>query len=564
MAENKITKKMLGDRLIELGLITKEQLWEAMRVQSKTGEILGKVLIKLGMVSDEVINEILGIPVVSVSTDIDVELIKYVPEQLIRKYKVIPVRRHGNKITVAMSDPSNIVAIDDLRLILGYEIEPIKAGEGEIEELIQKYFGFPKIDKAFEEFDMQVGPADEGETLTLEEESVVDEAPIVRLVNSILVQSIAMGASDIHIEPQEAGVKVRFRVDGMLREIMELPKKVRGAMISRIKIMADMDIAEKRIPQDGRIQVKTTGKEIDMRISSLPTMYGEKIVLRLLDKSGMKGFKIEQLGFNPTNFKRFNNMLKNSYGIILITGPTGSGKTTTLYAGLNELNTIEKNIITVEDPVEYVLSGINQTMVNVKAGMTFAAGLRSILRQDPDIIMVGEIRDGETAEIAVKAAITGHLVLSTLHTNDAASSISRLVDMGIEPFLAASSILGVVAQRLLRRICPDCREPYLLPLGESPEREFMGLGPQDPATLYQGRGCDKCSGTGYRGRLPIHELLNVTSGLRAIINRNESSDILKRHAVEEGMMTLKSDGLYKAALGHTTIQEVMRVAYTGD
>jgi len=564
MAENKTTKKMLGDRLIELGLITIEQLWEAMRVQSKTGEVLGKVLIKLGMVSDEVINEILGIPVVSVSTDIDVELIKYVPEQLIRKYRVIPVRRQDNKITVAMSDPSNIVAIDDLRLILGCEIEPIKAGEGEIEELIQKHFGFPKIDKAFEEFDMQVGPADEAETLTLEEESVVDEAPIVRLVNSILVQSIAMGASDIHIEPQEAGVKVRFRVDGMLREVMELPKKVRGAMISRIKIMADMDIAEKRIPQDGRIQVKTTGKEIDMRISSLPTMYGEKIVMRLLDKSGMKGFKIEQLGFNPTNFKRFNNMLKNSYGIILITGPTGSGKTTTLYAGLNELNTIEKNIITVEDPVEYVLSGINQTMVNVKAGMTFAAGLRSILRQDPDIIMVGEIRDGETAEIAVKAAITGHLVLSTLHTNDAASSISRLVDMGIEPFLAASSILGVVAQRLLRRICPDCREPYLLPLGESPEREFMGLGPQDPVTLYQGRGCDKCSGTGYRGRLPIHELLIVTSGLRAIINRNESSDILKRHAVEEGMMTLKSDGLYKAALGHTSIQEVMRVAYTGD
>ncbi|KJS02606.1 MAG: type II secretion system protein E [Peptococcaceae bacterium BRH_c4a] len=564
MAENKNSKKMLGERLIELGHITKEQLWEAMRVQSKTGEILGKVLIKLGMVSDEVINEILGIPVVSVSTDIDVELIKYVPEQLIRKYRVIPVRRHGNKITVAMSDPSNIVAIDDLRLILGCEIEPIMAGEGEIEDLIQKYFGFPKIDKAFEEFDMQVGPADEAEALTLEEESVVDEAPIVRLVNSILVQSIAMGASDIHIEPQEAGVKVRFRVDGMLREIMELPKKVRGAMISRIKIMADMDIAEKRIPQDGRIQVKTTGKEIDMRISSLPTMYGEKIVMRLLDKSGMKGFKVEQLGFNPTNFKRFNNMLKNSYGIILITGPTGSGKTTTLYAGLNELNTIEKNIITVEDPVEYVLSGINQTMVNVKAGMTFAAGLRSILRQDPDIIMVGEIRDGETAEIAVKAAITGHLVLSTLHTNDAASSISRLVDMGIEPFLAASSILGVVAQRLLRRVCPDCREPYLLPLGKTPEREFMGMGPQDQVTLYRGKGCDKCSGTGYRGRLPIHELLIVTSGLRATINRNESSDILKRHAVEEGMMTLKSDGLYKASQGHTTIQEVMRVAYTGD
>lgn len=564
MTEVKASKKLLGDQLIERGLISKEQLWEAMRVQSKTGETLAKVLVKLGMVDDEVITDILGLPIVAISSTIDPELIKFIPEQLIKRHRVVPIKRQGNKLTVAMTDPSNILAIDDLRLIMGCEIEPIAASEKEIEDIIQKHFGLPEIDKAFEEFDIQAGPADEQESVSLEEESVVDEAPIVRLVNSIFMQSIHMGASDIHIEPQENGIKVRFRVDGMLREIMELPKKIRNAMISRIKIMADMDIAEKRIPQDGRIQVKSSRKEIDMRCSTLPTIYGEKVVLRLLDKSAMKGYKIEQLGFHPENQNKFINMLKNSYGIILITGPTGSGKTTTLYAALNELNTIEKNIITVEDPVEYILAGINQTQVNVKAGMTFAAGLRSILRQDPDIIMVGEIRDGETAEIAVRAATTGHLVLSTLHTNDAAGSITRLVDMDIEPFLVASSVLGVMAQRLLRKICPDCKAACQLPTGPSQEREFMGLGPDEPVTVYRGKGCDACGGTGYRGRLAIHELLNVTPALRPLINQRVSADELKAKAVSQGMITLKEDGLYKARQGLTTVEEVMRVAYSGD
>lgn len=556
----KTPKKLLGEQLVGRGIITKEQLWEALRVQSRTGELLGNILLKLGMASEEVIREILGVQQNKLD-NLDPDLLKTVPQQMVRRYKVLPLKMEGNSLTVAMADPMNVLAIDDLRLLTGCEIEPVQAGLRDIEAAIQKHFGIPGVDKIFEEFDLLAG-RQESEAVKIEEE-VVDEAPIARLVNSIFLQAIGQNASDIHIEPQEHQVRVRYRIDGMLREVMTLPKKICSAVISRVKIIANMDIAEKRIPQDGRIQIKFGIREIDVRVSSLPAIYGEKIVTRLLDKGSMRSYKIERIGFEPFNLKRFINALKSSYGMILITGPTGSGKTTTLYASLNEISTVEKNVVTVEDPVEYILEGINQTQVNTKAGMTFAVGLRAILRQDPDIIMVGEIRDGETAEIAVKAATTGHLVLSTLHTNDAAGALTRLVDMGIEPFLVASSVMAVVSQRLTRLICPKCRRAYEL-AADAPERTFIGVGTDEPVTLYKGAGCENCGNIGYRGRLAIQEVLPITTGLRPLIVRNAPSDEIKQKALEEGMISLKMDGIQKALKGLTTIEEVMRVVYVGE
>ena len=559
-AIHKTSRKLLGERLVERGFITKDQLWEALRVQSRTGELLGVILSKLGMASEEAIIEIIGVQQ-SKLDNLDPVLLKNIPEQLVRRHKVIPLKKEHNCLTVAMADPMNVVAIDDLRLLTGCEIEPVQADSKDIESVIQKLFGISEVDKIFEEFELL--SVQEGTEAVKLEEEVVDEAPMVRLVNSIFLQAIEQYASDIHIEPQEHQVRVRYRIDGMLREVMALPKKIRSAVISRVKIMSNMDIAEKRIPQDGRIQLKYGTREIDLRVSALPTVYGEKIVTRILDKGSLKAFKIDQIGFETLNYKRFTNVLKSSNGMLLITGPTGSGKTTTLYAALNKLNTIEKNIITVEDPVEYILDGVNHTQVNTKAGMTFAAGLRAILRQDPDIIMVGEIRDGETAEIAVKAATTGHLVLSTLHTNDAAGAITRLVDMGIEPFLVASSVLAAVSQRLARRICPKCCRAYVLSPDAS-ERAFCGVDPDKPVTLYKGEGCDNCGNFGYRGSLAIHEVLPVTTGLRQLILRNAPADEIKQRALAEGMISLKMDGIQKALKGFTTIDEVMRVAYSDE
>jgi len=560
VAAPKPAKKLFGELLIERGIITKEQLWEALRLQSRTGGPLEEILIKLGMVSEEIINEISDVQQTRLN-NIDPSLLKTIPEQLVRRYKVIPLKKEGNCLTVAMPDPTNVLAIDDLRLLMGCDIEPVQASEKDIVALIQKHFGIPEVEKIFEEFELLSGQQ-ESEVMALEEE-MVDEGPVVRLVNSIFLQAIEQNASDIHIEPQEHQVRVRYRIDGMLREVMTLPKKIRSAVISRVKVISNMDIAEKRIPQDGRLQLKYGNRKIDLRVSTVPTVYGEKIATRLLDKGSMKSYKIEQIGFGHLNLKRFTSALKSSYGMLLITGPTGSGKTTTLYAALNEINTIEKNIITVEDPVEYMLDGINQIQVNVKAGMTFAASLRSILRQDPDIIMVGEIRDSETAEIAIRAATTGHLVLSTLHTNDAAGAITRLVDMGIEPFLVASSVLAVVAQRLVRVICPKCYRAYEL-APDAPERAFIGVGPDKPVTLYKGAGCDNCGNTGYKGRLAIHEVLPVTAGLRPLIIKNAPADEIKRKALSEGMISLKMDGIQKALEGLTSIEEVMRVTYTDE
>jgi len=556
-------KKLLGEHLIERGVITREQLWEALRVQSRTGELMGKILVKLGMVAEEVINEILEIQQIKLD-NLDPALIKTIPEQFIRKYRAVPLKKEGNYLSVAMADPKNVLAIDDLRLITGLEIEPVQFGARDIDNVIQKHFGMPEVDEIFEDLEL-LSEEREPEAMTLEEE-VFDEAPVVRLVNSIFIQAIEHNASDIHIEPMEGQVRIRYRIDGMLREVMKFPKKIQSALISRVKIMANMDIAERRIPQDGRVMLKFGKKEFDIRVSSLPTVYGEKIVTRILDKGSMKSCKIESIGFGPASLKRFLSALRAPYGMILITGPTGSGKTTTLYAALNEINTLEKNVITIEDPVEYMLEDINQTQVNTRAGMTFAIGLRAILRQDPDIIMVGEIRDGETADIAVKAATTGHLVLSTLHTNDAAGAFTRLVDMGIEPFLVASSVLIAVAQRLVRLICRKCRRSYQL-APEVPERTFLGIGPDEPVTLYKGEGCNECGNTGYKGRMAILEVLPMNAGLRQLILRNADANVVKQKALSDGMISLKMDGIRKALEGLTTIDEVMRVAYieeTGD
>lgn len=556
----KKVKKNIGELLVEKGLISNVQLWEAMRVQSRTGELLGEILIKLGMVTTEAINEIIGTQRLNLD-GLNPELIKLVPEHMLRKYKMLPFKKEGNTLTMLMADPANVLAIDDLRLVTGCKIEPVRLEQQVMEETIRKYLSIPEVEKIFDEFEVTTEKED-SETIILEEE-LLDEAPVVRLINSIFIQAIEQKASDIHIEPAENFVRVRYRVDGMLQEIMTLPKKIRSTVISRIKIMANMDIAEKRSPQDGRIMLKLGDQEFDLRVSSLPTVYGEKIVTRLLDKGGMKSYRLENVGFEPESLSIFKNALKSSYGMLLITGPTGSGKTTTLYAALNEINTVEKNIITVEDPVEYMLEGINQTQVNPRARMTFAAGLRAILRQDPDVILVGEIRDSETAEIAVKAATTGHLVLSTLHTNDAAGAFTRLVDMEIEPFLVASSVLGAVAQRLVRLICPKCRQSYI-PAPDSQERLFMGIGPDQPVTLYRGAGCNECRNSGYRGRMAILEVLPMTAALRGLILRKASTDEIKQKALADGMVTLKMDGIQKALKGMTTIEEVMRVAYSDE
>ncbi|MBE3584726.1 MAG: type II secretion system ATPase GspE [Thermoanaerobacter sp.] len=546
-------RKLLGERLVEEGLITQEQLGEALRVQARTGELLGQVLVKLGMVSPQDLNRVLAADGVIVDDRkvVDPQLLKIVPESLIRRYRLFPLRKSGRRLLVAMTEPLNVVAIDDLRLVTGLDIEPVVANEKEINALIERHLGFPEVEKALQEMGPEQAPEEDAG------EIVVDEAPIIQLVNAIIMRALDEEASDIHIEPFEKDIRVRYRVDGLLREVMRLPRRMSQAVVSRIKIMASMDIAERRLPQDGRILLKLPGLDLDLRVSTIPTLFGEKVVVRILDKESIKNLSLENLGFSPANLKVFRNFLRSSYGMILVTGPTGSGKTTTLYAALNAINSVETNIVTVEDPVEYVLEGVNQAQVNVKAGATFATYLRSILRQDPDVIMVGEIRDLETAEIAVRAATTGHLVLSTLHTNDAPGALTRLVDMGIEPFMVASSVLGVVAQRLVRRVCPGCRAPY-----EPREAELSFAGPgMQSAQLFAGRGCEHCNHTGYRGRIAVHEVLVVTPALQRLILKGVSTEELRREALRQGMVSLKEDGLRKVREGITTIAEIMRVAF---
>jgi type IV pilus assembly protein PilB len=552
-------RKRLGDLLIEAGLINQEKLEKALDIQKKTGERLGKVLLNLGYISEtsmiEVLELQLGVShVVLAEMTIDQEVAAIIPVAIAERYQVIPIKKEGKKLTLAMADPTNFYAIDDVRMVSGCEIVPVIATEREVMRSISRTYGVSDlVEKAVN----KLRPEDMGENTEVQ---TAEDAPIIAIVNSIFSQAVRERASYIHIEPQDKNLRVRFRVDGVLREMSVFTRDIYAAIISRIKIMASMDIAEKRVPQDGRIKINEAGRDIDIRVSTLPTIVGEKVVMRILDKKAVI-LDINRLGFSPNNLKIFKNLYIQSYGMILVTGPTGSGKSTTLYSTLAEVNTPEKNIITVEDPVEYRMAGINQVQVNHKAGLDFASALRSILRQDPNIVMLGEIRDGETADIAIRAALTGHLVLSTLHTNDAPGAITRLIDMGVEPFLVASAVLGTLAQRLVRVICPECKESYV-PAPDSIERSFIGVGSEQRVVLYRGRGCSNCNHSGYRGRMSINEVMPVNTEVRELTNRRASTDEIRAAAVKIGMTSMQSDGINKALQGFTTIQEVMRVAYT--
>ncbi|QJW45343.1 Flp pilus assembly complex ATPase component TadA [bacterium BFN5] len=554
------TRKRLGDLLIESGFLSQEQLEKALSVQKKTNERLGKVLINLGYVTEESMIEVLeyqlGVPHVDISnSSVDKQVAATIPQTMAERYQIIPIKKEGKKLTLAMVDPTNFYAIDDVRMISGFEVEPVIAAEREILRAIAESYGVHElVAKA-------VNKIRHEDIAKIDEVQIADDAPVISIVDSLISQAIKERASDIHIEPMDKAVRVRLRIDGVLRELINFPLYTHASIVSRLKIMSEMDIAEKRLPQDGRIKFQEAGREIDLRVSTLPTILGEKIVLRILDKKSVI-VDISGLGFSNDNLKRYQSLYTQSYGMILVTGPTGSGKTTTLYSTLTGINSPGENIITVEDPVEYRLDGINQVQVNYKAGVTFANGLRSILRQDPNVIMVGEIRDGETADIAIRAALTGHLVLSTLHTNDAPGAVSRLIDMGIEPFLVASSVLGVVAQRLVRVICPECKQSYV-PQPDSQERLFLGVQSHEPVVLYRGAGCNRCGNTGYRGRMAIHEVMIISAQIREIITKRVSSDELGVLAAREGMVTMRQDGISKALEGLTTIEEVMRVAYAG-
>lgn len=551
----------LGDLLIYSGKITEEQLKEGLNEQKKTNKRLGEILVSYGFITEKDIIEVLefqlGIPQVDLEKYIiDSKIAKIVPENLARRYELIAIDKKRDYLIVAMADPLNIFAIDDVKMSTGYEIQPVISEKELIVNAIDKYYEEETAKKLLEEFEDTYHTSNM-EEINEDELADVNSAPIVKLVNSIIGQSIKMKSSDIHIEPFADEIRVRFRVDGDLQEIMILPKKSLSAIVTRIKIMGKMDIAEKRVPQDGRIESIVQGKEIDMRISTLPTVYGEKIVIRLLDRSSFLYSK-EELGFNDSDLKIVNKILRQPYGIILVTGPTGSGKTTTLYTMLKELNSEEKNIITVEDPVEYKLQGINQVQVNNKAGLTFANGLRSILRQDPDIIMVGEIRDAETAQIAVRAAITGHLVLSTLHTNDTASSIVRLIDMGIEPYLISSAVIGIMSQRLVKKLCNNCKVSYE---ANNTEKRILGFESEKNFMLYKPKGCNTCN-NGYKGRTAIHEVMPIDEEIRELIDGKATTDEIKNIAIKKGMSTLLNKAQHLAMDGVTTVDEVLKVGYT--
>ena len=555
MAREKVKK--LGELLIEFKYITREQLEKALDHQEDSNDRLGDVLLDLGYISEsdlvEVLEFQLGVERADLSKYvIDPSLAKYIPENIAQRYNAVPVSKDGDTLKVAMSDPSDLLAVDDMEMTSNLRVKPMIATKSEISRIMtQIYEGTEDSSDVFDSLDYYKTEQDEPELDELKR--MVEDAPIVRLTNMIINQAIQKRASDIHIEPQENIVRIRYRVDGVLREHMTAPKYTQAALVSRIKIIADLDITKRRIPQDGRIAMNVRGMNIDMRVSTLPTVNGEKVVIRLLTKDDSL-INIENLGFTDHNLRRFENLITQPHGIILVTGPTGSGKSTTLIAALNELNDVEQNIVTIEDPVEYQLAGINQVHAKEKVGLTFANTLRSILRQDPDIIMVGEIRDEETAEIAVRAALTGHLVLSTLHTNDSVSSVTRLVDMGIPPYLVASTVIGAMAQRLVRRLCNNCKEPYEAGIEE---REFMDL--EEGTTLYRASGCDKCGDTGYKGRMAVQEILTVDDKVEKMIVKGADEIDIKEYAQSQGMIDLKHDGIEKVKQGLTSYQELARV-----
>ncbi len=573
MAVQRGAKLRLGEALIANGLITQEQLKEAILRQKQTGKRLGEILVSMHLVTERDITEVLArqfnVPFIDLSNYIvDPAIAQLVPEHIAERHKLIPINKVGNKLTVAMADPLDIVAIDDITMMTGLQVKTVVATPSDIEKALQEAYGAgTKVDKIIDDLvdiEKEAAEADELEGI---DDLSEDAAPIIRLVNLIITQAVQSGVSDIHIEPYEKELRVRYRRDGVLYTTMSPPKRAQAAIISRIKIMANLNIAEKRLPQDGRIKIKVSNRPIDLRVSTLPCTWGEKVVMRILDQSSLR-VCLEDLGFEPQSLERFKRGISHPYGIILVTGPTGSGKTTTLYSALSTLNDPKVNIMTAEDPVEYMLHGINQVQCNPEIGLTFAAALRAFLRQDPDIIMVGEIRDYETAEIAIKASMTGHLVLSTLHTNDAPSTIGRLLDMGVEAFMVTSSLVLVQAQRLVRTICKDCKMEYrpkpeivksfgineeLLRRLDLPHVDIRNI------KFYKGKGCENCNNDGYKGRIGIYEVMEMTENLRQTILRGGSTTDIARLARQEGMLTLRESALRKALLGITTIEEVVRV-----
>ncbi|HSE49271.1 MAG TPA: type IV-A pilus assembly ATPase PilB [Terriglobales bacterium] len=563
----------LGDLLVKEKVISPEQLEQALKSQKETGTRLGSALVKLGFLSDEDVTNFLsrqyGVPAINLSFfEIDPSVVKLIPQETAKRYQILPLSRVGASLTIAMVDPTNVFAMDDIKFMTGFNIEPVVASETAIMEHIEKAYGSSQ-EEDMEKVMASVAEMGEADVELTEDptemglnelEKAADEAPIVKLVNLILTDAVKRGASDIHVEPYEKEYRVRFRVDGMLHTIMNPPSKLKDAITSRIKIMAKLDISEKRLPQDGRIMLKMQiggkKKQLDYRVSTLPTLWGEKIVMRLLDKENLR-LDMTKLGFEAESLEKFTKAILKPYGMVLVTGPTGSGKTNTLYSAISRLNQPDTNIMTAEDPVEFQLSGVNQVQMKESIGLNFAAALRSFLRQDPNIILVGEIRDFETAEIAIKAALTGHLVLSTLHTNGAPETISRLMNMGIEPFLVATSVHLIVAQRLVRRICSECKEEVQLPPQTMIENGFT---PDEAKTakIYKGKGCGICNNSGYKGRAGLYEVMEIDDELRELILVGASAVELKKKAIERGMITLRRSGLIKAMAGVTTLEEIAR------
>jgi type IV pilus assembly protein PilB len=564
----------LGEILVKEKLIDADQLKKALEHQQTSGGRLGASLMKLGFITDDEITEVLsrqyGVPSINLKYyEVDPAVIKLIPQETAVRYQIVPLSRVGSTLTIAMTDPTNVFAMDDIKFMTGFNVEPVVASESSIGEAISKFYGdvesVEELSKVMK--DLNADDAADLE-LTAEEqeldlaalEKAAEEAPIIKLVNLILTDAVKRGASDIHVEPYDKEVRVRFRIDGVLQTVMAPPLKLRDAIASRIKIMSKLDISEKRLPQDGRIMIKYRKdgriKELDFRVSTAPTLYGEKIVMRLLDKENLR-LDMTKLGFEPESLAMYERAILKPYGMVLVTGPTGSGKTNTLYSSVARLNTPETNIMTAEDPVEFQLAGINQVQMKDQIGLNFASALRAFLRQDPNIILVGEIRDFETAEIAVKAALTGHLVLSTLHTNDAPSTISRLMNMGIEPFLVATSVNLICAQRLVRRICANCKEQLELPAQTLTD---AGFAPEEAKNtkIYHGKGCGICNKSGYKGRVGLYEVMEINDELRELILVGASALELKKKSIESGLITLRRSGLTKASLGQTTLEEVLR------
>jgi len=590
----------LGEILVRENLISPQHLREALDYQREHGGRLGFNLVKLGLISDDMITAVLsrqyGIPSVNLDLfNIDPSVLSLIPQEVAQKHSVLPLSRVGATLTLAMVDPTNVFAMDDVKFMTGLNVEPVVVAEGSVQQAIAKYYGtsreielasatveevshLPKNSNngggithadlvSLDSIDFETGQAEDVEVLEDNEEidlstlsRMSEDAPVVRLVNVLLVDALRRGASDIHVEPYEKELRIRFRIDGVLYDVMHPPLKMRDALISRVKIMSKLDISEKRLPQDGRIKIKvkvdSRSRELDFRVSTLPTLFGEKVVLRLLDKQNLM-LDMTKLGFEAESLTKFKRNISKPYGMVLVTGPTGSGKTNTLYSALQSLNTVDTNIMTAEDPVEFNLPGINQVQMKEQIGLNFAAALRSFLRQDPNIVLVGEIRDFETAEIAIKAALTGHLVLSTLHTNDAPSTISRLMNMGIEPFLVATSVNLIQAQRLIRRICKDCKQEHQTPSEALIE---VGFSADEAKTIktFKGKGCSTCNNTGYKGRIGLYEVMEITDEIRELILIGASALELRKKAIDDGMITLRESGLYKIRAGVTTPEEVVR------